>query len=187
MRAGTAIASRSSEVMLKLVVGVLVAGLAVSSAGARATIIGPDASACGVNSAGPAMLVHIEGLKSRAGSIRVQSYGGNPGKYFEKGHYLRRIETALPTAGEVEVCVPVSVAGTYAISVRHDVDGSGAAGRSDGGGMSGNPHLSLWDVITKRKPDPKIVQVAVHGVVRVPVVMNYVQGMSFGPLSMATR
>src|SRR5207237_5093324 len=99
-----------SEVMLKLVVGVLVAALAVSSAGARATIIGPDASACGANAAGPAMLVHIDGLKSRTGSIRVQSYGGNPGKYFDKGKYLRRIETPLPTTGDVEICVPVPVA-----------------------------------------------------------------------------
>jgi uncharacterized protein (DUF2141 family) len=173
--------------MLKLFVGMVAGALAVSSAGARATIIGPEASACGANATGPAMLVHVEGLKSRTGTIRVQSYGGNPARYFDKGSYLHRVEMPLPTAGDVEICVPVSIAGTYAISVRHDVDGSGGAGRNDGGGMSGNPHMSLWDVVLKRKPDPRIVQVAVHGVVRVPIVMNYVQGMSFGPLAMATR
>jgi uncharacterized protein (DUF2141 family) len=173
--------------MLKLVVGILAGALAVSSAGARATIIGPEASACGANAAGPAMLVHIEGLKSRTGTLRIQSYGGNPGKYFDKGAYLRRIEIPTPATGDVNVCVPVSTAGTYAISVRHDVDGSGNTGLSDGGGMSGNPRLSLFDVMFKHKPDPRRVQISVRGVVEVPVVMNYVKGGSFGPLSMATR
>jgi uncharacterized protein (DUF2141 family) len=173
--------------MLKLVVGVLAAALAVSSAGARATVIGPDASACGANAAGPAMLVQIDGLKSRTGLIRVQSYGGNPGTYFNKGAYLRRVETPIPVTGEVDVCIPVPATGSYAISVRHDVDGSGSTGSRDGGGMSGNPRMSFWDVVMKRKPDPRLVQVSVHGVVRVPIVMNYVKGMSFGPLAMASR
>jgi len=39
----------------------------------------------------------------------------------------------------------------------------------------------------KRKPDPRQVQVSVHGVAKVPVVMNYVQGGSFGPVAMAAR
>jgi hypothetical protein len=133
------------------------------------------------------MLVRVEGLKSRTGLLRVQSYGGNPSTYFDKGAYLRRIEISLPPSGVVDVCVPVPAAGVYAISVRHDVDGSGSTGLNDGGGMSGNPRMSLWSVISKRKPDPHQVQVSVQGVVHVPIVMNYVRGGSFGPVAMASR
>ena len=153
--------------------------------GAHAAMFGPDPAACEGN--GPAMLVRIDGLKKRAGILRVQSYGGDPTRYFEKGSYLRRIEFPVPAAGPVEVCVPVPANGTYAVSVRHDVDSSGKAGMNDGGGMSGNPHMSLFDVMFKRKPSPGKVQVSVHGVTRVPVVMNYVQGGGFRPLAMASR
>jgi uncharacterized protein (DUF2141 family) len=172
--------------MSKLVAGVVGFMLtAAAPADAHAAVLGPDPAAC--QGSGPAMLVHIEGLKKHTGMIRVQSYGGNPRHYFDKGTYLRRIDLRVPPAGPIDVCVPVPSNGTYAVSVRHDVDASGKTGLSDGGGMSGNPNVSLFDVIFKRKPDPQEVQVAVHGVVRVPVVMNYVQGGSFGPIAMAVR
>lgn len=173
--------------MSKLFAGLLAAGLAGASVPAGAAVLGPDAAGCASDSAGPAMLVHVEGLKARTGNVRVQVYGGNPGRYFEKGSYLRRVDVKVPASGAVDVCVPVAAAGTYAVSVRHDVDGSGSTGRNDGGGMSGNPRMSLFDVLFKRKPDPRQVQVSVHGVVQVPIVMNYVQGSSFGPLAMASR
>ena len=172
--------------MSKLVAGM--AGLILAAAmpvGAGAAVLGPDAAACEGN--GPAMLVRVEGLKKRSGMLRIQSYGGNPSRYFDKGTYLRRIDVAVPASGPIEICVPVAANGNYAVSVRHDVDASGSTGRNDGGGMSGNPRLSLFDVLFKRKPDPKQVQVTVRGVARVPVVMNYVQGSSFGPLAMASR
>jgi len=172
--------------MFKLVPGM--AGLMLATAmpvGAHAAMLGPDAAICDAN--GPAMLVHVEGLKKRSGTIRVQSYGGNPNRYFEKGSYLRRIDLPVPASGSIDICVSVPANGSYAVSVRHDVDSSGKTGLSDGGGMSGNPRLSLLDVMFKRKPDPQKVQVAVNGVTRVQVVMNYVQGGSFGPIAMAAR
>src|SRR5690349_619614 len=135
-----AIASRSREVMSKLVAGV--AGLvlmAAMPAGAGAAVLGPDAAAC--NGGGPAMLVQVEGLKKRSGTIRVQSYGGNPTRYFDKGAYLRRIDVPVPATGSIDICVPVPANGNYAVSVRHDLDSSGKTGMNDGGGMSGNPRL----------------------------------------------
>ena len=172
--------------MLKLVAGM--AGLMLTAAmpaGARAAVLGPDAPAC--DSEGPAMLVLVEGLKKRSGTIRVQSYGGNPNRYFDKGAYLRRIDVPVPATGPINICVSVPANGNYAVSVRHDLDGSGKTGMNDGGGMSGNPRLSLLDVLFKRKPAPRQVQVPVHGIARVPVVLNYVQGGSFGPVAMASR
>jgi len=154
-------------------------------AAAGASVLGPDAAACERD--GPAMLVHIEGLKARTGAIRVQSYGGDPRRYFDKGNYLRRIDVPVPASGPVEVCVAVPGNGSYAVSVRHDIDASGKTGMNDGGGLSGNPRLSLFDVLFKRKPDPRQVQVQVRGISRVAVVMNYVHGGSFGPVTMAVR
>jgi len=116
--------------------------------------------------------------------VRVQSYGGDPDHYFDKGSYLKRIELRVPPAGALDVCVPVPAPGRYAVSVRHDIDGDNHIGRLDGGGLSGNPHLSLFDLMFKRKPAPERVAVAVgRGVRVVPIVLNYLSGASFEPVA----
>jgi uncharacterized protein (DUF2141 family) len=156
--------------------------LAALPAVGHASVIGPFATAC--EAGGPAILVRVTGFKARTGVLRVQSYGGDPDHYFDKGTYLKRIEVQVPAAGAADVCVPVPGPGRYAISVRHDLNGSGKTDRSDGGGMSGNPHLSLIDLMFKRKPSPDQVAVAVpRGVRVVPVVLNYLQGGSFAPVT----
>lgn len=132
----------------------------------------------------PAVLVEVIGIRGEAGTIRVQAYGGDPAHYFDKGSYLERID--MPTPRGAEICVPVPKPGVYAISVRHDSNGNGKSDLKDGGGMSGNPRMSLWDLALKNKPDPKSVQVKVGtGVTPVRIVMNYVQGGSFKPLASA--
>lgn len=151
---------------------------------ATAAPAGPFAARCAGNVAEPAMLVHIVGFKARTGTIRVQSYGGDPDHFFDKGTYLKRVDLRVPAAGPLDVCMPVPAPGTYAISVRHDLDGSGKRDRGDGGGLSGNPHLSLFDLLFKRKPDPASVSVPVaHGVRTVPIVLNYLSGTSFRPVA----
>jgi uncharacterized protein (DUF2141 family) len=148
---------------------------------AGAAVLGPHADDC--TDGKLAMLVRVEGLKSRSGVIRVQSYGGDPSHYFDKGTYLERVQVRVPPAGPVEVCMPVPKAGTYAVSVKHDANGNGSTDiSSDGGGFSGNPNLSLLDVLFKRKPSPVQVQVHVAGVATVPVRLNYVHGTSVGPV-----
>jgi uncharacterized protein (DUF2141 family) len=157
---------------------------ALVAAGVAATVgwIAPvPAASC--EGHGPAMLVEVEGLKTRTGTIRVQSYGGDPRHYFDKGSYLQRLEVATPPAGPVELCLPVPRPGLYAVSVRHDVNGNRKSELADGGGMSGNPEVSLMDVILKRRPSPEQVQVEVKGVVAVRIVMNYVHGASVGPIT----
>lgn len=152
---------------------------------AAATPAGPYAAQCGGEAAQPAMLVRVSGFKARTGTIRVQSYGGDPHHYFDKGSYLKRIDLRVPPAGAaLDVCVPVPAPGIYAVSVRHDINGSGSSDRGDGGGLSGNPRLSLFDVILKRKPDPALVAVQVgRGVRVVPVTLNYLSGASFRPVA----
>jgi hypothetical protein len=70
------------------------------------------------------------------------------------------------------------------VSVRHDANGDGTTDRNaDGGGFSGNPSVSLLDVIFKRKPSPAQVQVRVAGgVVTVPIILNYLKGTTVGPI-----
>lgn len=169
--------------MSKLRLGALAAAVLALAGPASAAPLGPFAAACHAGSDRPALLVRVIGLKARTGTIRVQDYGGDPSHFFDKGTYLKRIDIAVPPAGPIEVCVPAAQPGTYAVSVRHDIDGSGKIGLSDGAGMSGNPRVSLFDVLFRRKPDPATVAVKVGGgVVPVPVVLNYVQGGSVGPV-----
>lgn len=171
--------------MLKLLPSIALAALAFAGfAGVgQAAVHGPHAAAC-TGGNGPAMLVEVKGLKSRTGTIRVQSYGGQTSSFFEKGRYLERIDVPTPRSGSVEICVPVPAGGVYAVSVRHDANGNGKSDKADGGGMSGNPSVSLLDVVFKRKPAPREVAIQVgQGVTPVPVVMNYVQGGAFKPLS----
>jgi len=170
--------------MSKLIARVMIAAgaLAAPCAPAAAIVIGPHVATCEAGGK-PALLVKIVGLKTRTGTIRVQTYGGDPAHYFDKGSYIERVEVPTPAAGTVEVCMPVPKSGTYAVSVRHDVTGKGGTDMADGGGLSGNPSLSLMDVVFKRRPTPVQVQVRVEsGVTPVPVVMNYVRGGGFGPI-----
>jgi uncharacterized protein (DUF2141 family) len=160
--------------------------IAALPAAGHAAPAGPFAEAC--EGANAAMLVHVTGFKARTGMLRVQSYGGDPDHYFDKGTYLKRIDLRVPAAGPLDVCVPVPGPGRYAVSVRHDLNGSGKTDRSDGGGMSGNPHLSLFDLMFKRKPAPDEVAVGVgNGVKMVPIVLNYISGASFRPIATASR
>jgi uncharacterized protein (DUF2141 family) len=165
-----------------LIAGLIAAATPLCAAGAA--VLGPHADEC--DGTRPAMLVRVEGLKARTGILRVQSYGGDPSRYFDKGAYLERVELRTPAAGPIEVCMPVPRSGLYAISVRHDANGNGSVDiGSDGGGFSGNPSYSLFDAMFKRKPSPVQVQVHVTGLTPVPVVLNYVHGTSLGPIGAA--
>ncbi|USI73196.1 DUF2141 domain-containing protein [Sphingomonas morindae] len=174
---------------VRLAALLLAAGLAGTglAQGAAARPAGPDAARC-ESGHGPALLVRVTGFKVRTGTIRVQSYGGDPEHWFDKGSYLKRIELPVPAAGALDVCVPVPAPGEYAVSVRHDVNGSGKSDRGDGGGMSGNPELSLFDLMLKRHPDPAQVAVSVRdGVRTVPITLAYLSGTRFRPITPQER
>lgn len=171
-----------SKLRVPLIASLIAAATPLTAAGA--VVLGPHADDCGGGK--PAMLVRVQGLKSRTGIIRVQSYGGDPASYFEKHAYLERVEvrTPPPGSGPVEVCMPVPHPGTYAISVRHDANGNGSVDiGNDGGGFSGNPSVSLFDAVFKRKPSPVQVQIKVNGLTNVPITLNYVHGASVGPIA----
>jgi uncharacterized protein (DUF2141 family) len=147
----------------------LLAAPAIGSAG----ILGPAPALCASGSA-PSILVRVSGLKNRAGTIRVRTFGGNPNTYFDKRHALKRVEYPTPEAGPVEVCVPVPAPGLYAVDVRHDINSNSDTDRADGAGASGNPKITLFDILFGRKPPAKKVQVSVgKGTAIVPIQLRY--------------
>lgn len=149
-------------------------------AGAQAATLGPFAASC--QNGSPAVIARVSGLKSRTGVIRVQLYADNPATFLEKKQYIERVDVPA-SAGVMDICVPVPRTGRYAISVRHDVDGNGKTSRVDGGGFSGNPRVSLTDLIVRRKPDlGQVAFVVGNGPRLVPVILSYVQGLSFKPI-----
>lgn len=167
--------------MLKLVSSIAVAGLALMAQpfAAQAAPVGPYAGVCA--SGKPAVLARVSGFKAPRGIVSVKLYRSGPA-FLEKGSYIRKVEAPVTRTGPIDICVPVPASGTYAISVRHEVNGKKS--RSDGGGFSGNPRVSLVDLALKRKPDRQEVSFQVGNSPRlVPVVLNYLQGGSFRPVA----
>jgi uncharacterized protein (DUF2141 family) len=162
--------------MFKLVssIGAAAAALAALPMAAHAAPVGPYASLCA--SGKPAILARVSGFKQATGTVAIKLYQSGP-KFLEKGAYIRKVEVPVNRTGPIDVCVPVPASGRYALSVRHEVTGDKS--RADGGGFSGNPNMSLLDVVLKRKPDPNQVTFSVNDGTRVvPVVLKYVQGGS---------
>ena len=106
--------------------------------------IGNDMSRC--RGKGPAVRINVAGIKSGGGALRVQLYRGIKADWLESGRWIHRIE--IPArAGSMAVCMPVPVAGTYAIAIRHDLNGNGDTDiMSDGGGMSNNPSINIFNL-----------------------------------------
>jgi uncharacterized protein (DUF2141 family) len=136
---------------------------------------------CSFN-AGPAIFVKVVGLKHRSGTVRIRLFGGNPSTYFDKRYALKRIEFAPPKSGDIEYCMPIPRPGVYVVDVRHDANGSGKTDKADGAGVSGNPDVSLLDVVLKKKPSARKVHIAVGGTVSVTtIIVKYLSGGKFKP------
>lgn len=165
--------------MLKLMFFVAAMALAVVAQPTSAqAALGPDAASCRSGANEPAVLVNVSGFKNRVGKLRVQLYPANR-DFLAKGKWLRRIDLPVTSSGSMRVCVAVPRSGSYAIAVRHDADGNGKSGWSDGGGFSQNPDISLLDL----KPKPGEVAISVGNQVKpIDVVLNYRRGLVIAPL-----
>ena len=95
---------------------------------------------------GPAVSVTVTGIKSSTGRMRVQLYRGTKADWLQSGRWLYRIEVPA-RAGAMSFCLPAPSPGSYAVAVRHDVNGNGKTDLSkDGGGMSNNPSINLLNL-----------------------------------------
>jgi uncharacterized protein (DUF2141 family) len=132
--------------------------------------IANDPSKCR-DGAGSAVNVQISGITPAKGMLRVQLYPGTAADWLKTGRWLNRIE--LPARGSTAtVCMPVPGPGTYAIAVRHDVNGNGKTDlRADGGGMSNNPSINIFNL---GKPSYEKTAFAVGtGVKTISIRMRY--------------
>ena len=126
------------------VLGLGISGMAVPAHAQFRQEIGNDMSKC--SGKGPAVRINITGVKAGGGALRVQLYRGIKSDWLEKGRWINRIELPART-GNMAVCMPVPTAGTYAIAVRHDLNGNGDTDIfSDGGGMSNNPSINVLNL-----------------------------------------
>jgi len=126
-----------------------------------------NAAACN-GTKGSAVWITINGIRESRGTLRIQSYRGIEAEWLKKGRWLNRIE--LPArAGQMNVCMPVPGSGSYAIAIRHDVNGNGETDlREDGGGMSNNPSINIFNL---GKPNYKKTAFVVDDGVK-PITIN---------------
>ena len=95
---------------------------------------------------GPAVRVAVHGIRAGGGTIRVQAYHGTAADWLQKGRWLARIQ--MPArAGSMSFCVPLPAPGSFAVAVRHDLNGNGKTDlTADGGGMSNNPSINIFNL-----------------------------------------
>jgi len=132
--------------------------------------IGNDLDRCRAGD-GPAVRVTVSGIKASRGTVRVQSYRATRADWLAKGRWINRIE--LPArAGSMVFCMPIPAAGSYAIAVRHDLNGNGETDITrDGGGMSNNPSINVFNL---GKPSVDKTAIAVGAEVKpITIQMKY--------------
>ena len=151
-----------------IALGALALGAAVPLHAQYRQTIGNNMATCRGN--GPALLVTVDGVKASKGRIRVQSYRANAADWLKKGRWINRIDSAA-RAGTMTFCVPVPSSGSYGIAVRHDLDGDGETDlSSDGGGMSNNPSINIFNL---GKPSYTKTAISVDGVKSIRIKMRY--------------
>lgn len=134
--------------MLKFAVSIaLSTTILLSSAPAFAggQVVPNDLGKCQAG-AGPAVLVNVSGIKESSGKMRVQTYRGISSEWLKTGAWLARVE-APAQSGNMQFCLPVPSAGTYAVAIRHDINANGKTDIfGDGGGMSNNPSINIFNL-----------------------------------------
>lgn len=106
--------------------------------------IANDMSRC--SGRGPAVRITVAEIKPGGGAIRVQLYRATKQDWLASGRWIHRIESPART-GTMTFCMPVPRSGSYAIAIRHDINGNGKTDLTqDGGGMSNNPSINLFNL-----------------------------------------
>jgi uncharacterized protein (DUF2141 family) len=129
---------------------------------------------------GRSLTVTVTGFSNTTGTVRAQLYGPGAAQFLAKGAWTMRIEQNRRHDGPMQFCFPIDRPGEYAVAIRHDANDNHASDWNDGGGFTGNPHLSLL----KLKPPFAKTSVTVGDApVRQSVVMQYRHGLGIGPLA----
>ena len=138
--------SKNSRLPVSLLaLGALALGGAVPVHGQYRQKIANDMGPCRAGN-GPAVLVTVDGVKASTGKVRAQIYHATAADWLKKGRWLNRVEASART-GSMSFCLPVPSSGSYAVAVRHDLDGDGETDlMGDGGAMSNNPSINIFNL-----------------------------------------
>jgi len=141
---------------------------------------------CRPEEPGPAIMVTAEGLKDRAGVLRLELYSSDPKDFLAgdtdliaAGKVFRRVVEAPPASGPVRLCIRAPGPGTYALALVHDRDNKRSFSIwHDGVGFAGNPP------VTHGKPPAEKARITIgNGVTQTVIIMNYMRGLfTFGPI-----
>lgn len=148
--------------------------------------LGKAEGRCRTQETGPAFLVEVQGLKDRAGNLKLEVYPATDEDFLEDDNILiaagktfRRVEVPVPKSGPASLCIRLPGPGTYGVSLLHDRDGNHKFGwRVDGIGFAGNPRLG-WS-------KPKAANASARAgaaPTRITIVMNYRRGLSMRPIA----
>lgn len=139
----------------------------------------------GCNGAGVPIRVVAEGMKDRAGRIKLELWPANESDFLreekdlaKEGKFYARIVTSPPASGPVALCIRAPRAGRYGLVLTHDRDSNNKFGIfKDGVGVPGNQPLG--------RSKPKLANATVTagpGGAQVTLQMQYLRGISgFGP------
>jgi hypothetical protein len=91
---------------------------------AQSEPLGPDAAACRTGSGKDAVLLVVDGFKSRDGTLRVELWPGNETDFLRDHHQLvaegktyHRVTVPVPASGPAKVCVPLPGPGSFALGL----------------------------------------------------------------------
>ena len=147
--------------------------------------LGVAAGRCRTPETGPAFLVDVDGLRDRAGRLKLELYPANDRDFLADDNILvmadkpfARVEVPTPPDGPIQLCIRAPRPGRYALSLLHDRNSDRRFQLSgDGIGFSNNPKLG-WS-----KPGANRVAVEVgEAPRRISIVMNYRHGLGMRPL-----
>jgi uncharacterized protein (DUF2141 family) len=161
-----------------------IALMLLPAAANAAPILGSDAAAC--TNGGPAIRANIEGLKDRAGELKLELYPANDQDFLKddrdlikEGKFFRRVRLATPPSGPVTLCIRVPAPGVYALFFSHNRDSKNKFNFwEDGAGLPSNAKLG------RSRPKVAMAKIVVpEGVVTTDIRAQYLRGLGgFGPL-----
>jgi uncharacterized protein (DUF2141 family) len=131
------------------------------------------------------ILVDVQGLKDRAGLLRVELYPDNDADFLADDNVLiaagktfARVDTRVPDRDPVILCIRAPRPGRYSLSLLHDRDANLHFDfRHDGVGFPGNPRLG-WS-----RPQAAAASITVReGINRIAIRLNYWRGLVMRPL-----
>jgi uncharacterized protein (DUF2141 family) len=162
----------------------MIGSFLLASAIASSPDLGIAAGRCRGLETGPAFMVDVEGLKDRAGRLKLELYPANShdfladdNKLVEAGKPFARVDVPTPPSGKVILCIRAPAPGRYALMLLHDRNGDHKFQlSSDGVGFSNNPKLG-WG-----KPSVEHVATdAGSGPRAIAIVLNYRHGLGVRP------